>query len=121
MLTLLPLLAFAFGTLGVTAIAYLLLGTKSGAIDQRLREVVGGQPPPLEEDKTESRQIAEFLSRLGERVPRSPSELSKLRLRLSRVAIIAILIITAVPAGFRDPRTRPTRRSLPTPPDRRNP
>ena len=90
MLTLLPLLAFAFGTLGVTAIAYLLLGTKSGAIDQRLREVVGGQPPPPEEDKTESRQIAEFLSRLGERVPRSASELSKLRLRL-------------VQAGYRRP------------------
>jgi tight adherence protein C len=67
----------------------LLLGTNSVAIDQRLREVVGGQPP-VEEDKTESRQIAEFLSRLGERVPRSASELSKLRLRL-------------VQAGYRRP------------------
>lgn len=28
-----------------------------------------------------------------------------IRLRLSRVAVVAILIVTAIPAGFRDPRT----------------
>jgi tight adherence protein C len=81
-LTLLPLLAFAFGTLLVTAMAYLLLANRSVAIDQRLREVVGAQDAPPQEQNTQSDQIAAFLSRLGERIPKSPKELGKLRLRL---------------------------------------
>lgn len=81
MLTLLPLLAFAFGTLVVTAMAYLVLGTRSVAIDQRLREVVGA-PGRGSEANADSQQIAAFLKRIGERVPRSAAELSKLQLRL---------------------------------------
>jgi tight adherence protein C len=88
-LTLLPLLAFAFGTLVVTAIAYLMLAKPSTAIDQRLREVIG-QPDRAEEANAQPDQIAAFLKRIGERVPKSASELTKLQMRL-------------VQAGYRRP------------------
>jgi tight adherence protein C len=81
-LTLLPLLAFAFGTLLVTGVAYLLLPKRSVAIDQRLREVVGAPSTAAQEDDAQPPQIAAFLSRLGERLPKSPKELGKIRQRL---------------------------------------
>jgi tight adherence protein C len=78
--TLLPLLAFAFGTLVVSAIAYLALGKRSVTIDQRLRDVVVGQG--RSEDSAERLQIEAFFRRIGERAPKSTAELSKLRVRL---------------------------------------
>ena len=45
MVTLLPILAFAFGTLLVSAMDYLLLGKGTVTMDQRLREVVGAPEP----------------------------------------------------------------------------
>ena len=89
MLTLLPLLAFAFGTLIVSAMAYLVLANRGVSIDQRLREVVGASAAPPEPD-ADAQQIAAFFKRVGERVPRSAAELGKLRLRL-------------VQAGYRRP------------------
>jgi tight adherence protein C len=79
--TLLPILAFAFGTLLVTAVAYLVLGKGTVTMDQRLREVVGG-PAPLPEVSAQAEQAKAFLKRLGDRVPKSSNELGKLRLRL---------------------------------------
>ena len=81
MVTLLPILAFAFGTLLVSAMAYLLLGKGTVTMDQRLREVVGA-PEPLSESKAQSEQMAAFFKRLGDRVPKSANELGKIRLRL---------------------------------------
>ena len=81
MVTLLPILAFAFGTLLVSAMAYLLLGKGTVTMDQRLREVVGA-PEPLSQGKAQSEQLASLFSRLGERVPKSANELGKIRLRL---------------------------------------
>lgn len=81
MLTLLPLLAFAFGTLVVTATAYLVLGRSTVSIDQRLREVVG-MPDQPSEANADKHQIAAFFKKIGERMPKSPSELGKLQLRL---------------------------------------
>lgn len=81
MVTLLPILAFAFGTLLVSAMAYLLLGKGTVTMDRRLREVVGA-PEPLPEVRAQAEQVVAFLSRLGDRVPRSANELGKLRLRL---------------------------------------
>src|SRR5688500_1521498 len=78
---LLPLLAFVLGSLLVTAAAYSLMARPSAAIDQRLRDVVaasGGDAPTADQ----RRQIAAFFQRLGERMPKSASELSKLQLRL---------------------------------------
>jgi tight adherence protein C len=79
--TLLPILAFAFGTSLVAAMAYLLLGKGTVTMDQRLREVVGA-PDPVPQTQAQAEQVVAFFSRLGERVPRSASELGKLRLRL---------------------------------------
>jgi tight adherence protein C len=78
--TLLPLLAFAFGTLLVTAVAYAVLSKRSATLDQRLREV--GLPERRTHGTADAQQIAAFLKRVGERVPRSAGELSKLQLRL---------------------------------------
>jgi tight adherence protein C len=87
-LTLLPLLAFAFGTLVVSAVAYLVMGNSTVTIDKRLREV--GLPDRPVEASNEPHQITAFLKRVGERIPKSPSELGKLQLRL-------------VQAGYRRP------------------
>ena len=90
MLTILPLLAFAFGTLVVSAVAYLVMGKSAATVtlDQRLREV--GLPDRPSEASAEPQQIAAFLKRVGERIPKSPSELGKLQQRL-------------VQAGYRRP------------------
>jgi tight adherence protein C len=79
--TLLPILAFAFGTLMVASVAYLLLGKGTVTIDQRLREVTGA-PEPAPEFQEHAEQVAKFLKRVGERAPQSASELGKIRQRL---------------------------------------
>ena len=89
---LLPLLAFAFGSLLVTAITYALTA-KPAAIDERLREAVGMQPTTPDSDAS-AEQVVGFLKRIGEKVPRSTKELSKLQLRL-------------VQAGYRGPEALP--------------
>jgi tight adherence protein C len=77
---LLPLLAFAFGSLLVTAVTYAFTA-KAAGFDDRLREVVGMQPQ-AQDGEGSSEQVVSFLKRVGERVPKSPKELSKLQLRL---------------------------------------
>jgi tight adherence protein C len=77
---LLPLLAFAFGSLLVTALTYALTA-KSAPMDDRLRDVVGLQTQASEANAS-SEQIAGFLKRMGEKVPKSTKELGKLQLRL---------------------------------------
>jgi tight adherence protein C len=77
---LLPLLAFAIGSVLVTVITYSLTA-KTAGIDARLRDVVGHDAPASEANAS-SDQIAAFLKRMGERVPKSAKELSKLQLRL---------------------------------------
>jgi len=87
-LTLLPVLAFAFGTMMVTMIAYAVLSKRSVTLDQRLREV--GLPERRAEANADPQQIAAFLRRVGERLPKSPAELTKIQARL-------------VQAGYRKP------------------
>jgi tight adherence protein C len=77
---LLPLLAFAFGSIVVTLITYALTA-KTAVIDARLRDVVGQQAPPSEANASAD-QITAFLKRMGARAPKSAKELSKLQLRL---------------------------------------
>lgn len=81
MTTLLPLLAFVFGSLIITAVAYALLSTRSVGINERLRDLVGIEGPVAEEQAS-AEQIVGFLKRVGERVPKSAKELGKLQLRL---------------------------------------
>ena len=92
MAILLPLLAFAFGSLLVAAVTYALTATPAG-IDDRLRDVVGLQPQESEANAS-SEQIATFLKRMGERAPKSAKELGKLQRRL-------------VQAGYRGPEALP--------------
>ena len=71
----LPLLAFAFGSLLVTAVTYALTA-KPANIDDRLRDVLGNQPQLPERDASND-QIVAFLKKVGERLPKSPKDLGK--------------------------------------------
>jgi len=77
----LPLLAFVFGTLVITAAAMALLPRRATAIDRRLEELAVDRSS--EENPTSRLQsLTGMLKRVGEKVPRSPKELGSLRLRL---------------------------------------
>jgi tight adherence protein C len=78
---LLPLLAFVFGTLIITAGAMLLMPRRASAIDRRLEELMV-QPGRDEEAKPRFQSLVGMLKRVGEKAPRSPKELGALRLRL---------------------------------------
>ena len=76
----LPLLAFVFGTLLITAGAMILMPRRATAIERRLEELtVGGAP---EEEKPRFQSLVGLFKRVGEKAPRSPKELGALRLRL---------------------------------------
>jgi tight adherence protein C len=79
---LLPLLVFAFATLVVGAIAARLVMGRATAVDRRLQEVTGAPVDPGMDAQLEA--VVEVLKRVGRKVPRSPSEMGKLRLRLVR-------------------------------------
>ena len=80
MTLLLPILAFVFGSLVVTAITYAVVG-KSAPITDRLRDVVGAAPTEIAPDEN-NEQVVAFLKRIGQRIPKSPKEMTKLQLRL---------------------------------------
>jgi tight adherence protein C len=77
----LPLLAFVFGTLIITAVAMTMLPRRASAIERRLEELtVGGA---VQEDaRPRFQSLVAMLKRVGEKAPRSPKELGQLRLRL---------------------------------------
>jgi tight adherence protein C len=81
--TLLPLLAFVFGSLIITAGALAFLPARATAIDRRLEELVSGNG---EVDAAPVRprfeRMVALFKRVGEKAPRSPKELGQLRLRL---------------------------------------
>ena len=79
---LLPLLAFVFGSLLVTAVTYAITARSAG-LNERLRDVVGGgtQAETSGPDASQE-QVVAFLKSLGERAPKSPKEHGKLQLRL---------------------------------------
>ena len=78
---LLPLLAFVFGTLIITAGAMALMPRRASAIDRRLEELM--VPADREIDSRPRYQsLVGMLKRIGEKAPRSPKELGALRLRL---------------------------------------
>jgi tight adherence protein C len=88
----LPFLAFAFGSLLVTAVTYALT-SRSATIDDRIRDVLGSQAAPQEADASAD-QVVAFLKHVGERLPKSPKDLGKVQLRL-------------VQAGYRGPEALP--------------
>jgi tight adherence protein C len=79
--TLIPLLAFVFGTLVIMVTGMMLMGGRTAAIQQRLEELSGFVDHP-EEKKARFQSIAGVMKRLGEKAPRSARELGPLRLRL---------------------------------------
>jgi tight adherence protein C len=97
----LPVLAFAFGSLLVTAVTYALTA-KPANIDDRLRDVLGGGAAPVERDAS-SEQIVAFLKRFGERLPKSPKDLGKVSLRLVQAGHRgpeAVPVFLAIRVGF---------------------
>jgi tight adherence protein C len=79
---LLPLLAFLFGTLIITAGAMAMMPRRATAIERRLEELTVGGPAPREEAGPRFQSLVGLLKRVGEKAPRSPKELGALRLRL---------------------------------------
>ncbi len=96
----LPLLAFAFGSLLVTAVTYALTA-KPATIDDRLRDVMGHQAAPESDESSE--QVMAFLKKIGERLPKSPKDLSKIQLRLVQAGYRrseALPVFLAIRVGF---------------------
>jgi tight adherence protein C len=91
--TILPLLAFIFGSLLVTGLGYAVL-SRTSAMAGRLRDVLDVAPTAVQSELDQPRQVATFLKSIGERVPKSARELGKLQLRL-------------VQAGYRQPEALP--------------
>ncbi len=79
----LTMLAFVFGTLVVVAVGLRMAAGRTSVIDRRLREAVGDAAPAVEMQPSVDAVIT-ALKRVGNRLPRSPSEMGKLRLRLVR-------------------------------------
>jgi tight adherence protein C len=78
---LLPILAFVFGSLVVTAITYAITA-RSAPLADRLRDVVGSSAAPDPAAEEHNEQVVAFLKRIGQRIPKSPKEMTKLQLRL---------------------------------------
>lgn len=85
---LIPLLAFAFGSLLVGAAAMKFMPSRAGAIDRRLEELTAR--PDEEQRQPRLQALTGFIRRVGEKAPQSAKELGSLRLRL-------------VQAGYRRP------------------
>ncbi len=77
----LPLLAFLFGSLIASAAAMWMLPSRAVAIDRRLQEVTNAHGETAS-DRPRYKALIGWLQRVGERVPGSPKEMGKLRLRL---------------------------------------
>ncbi len=79
-LLLLPLLAFVFASLVIAAIAMRVAARQGTAMDRRLAEVVGSRD--REEEQSKFTAIKDAIKKVGSKVPVSPSEVGKVRLRL---------------------------------------
>jgi tight adherence protein C len=79
---LIPVLAFIFVALLVTAAAMALAPSGVGTIERRLEEFAAASGKPIEVDHGFDRMLVDNLKKLGNAVPRSPSEMGKLQQRL---------------------------------------
>ena len=80
MTLLIPLLAFVFVSLLVMAAGMMISSSGTVTIEQRLGEVTGTTPRVA--DSGYEKAVVDGLKRLGNLVPKSPSEMGKLRLQL---------------------------------------
>ena len=81
-LVLLPLLAFAFGSLIVAAVAMALWSNSGATIEQRLGEVTGTRVKGVLEDSGYDRMLVDSLKKLASVAPKSPTEMGKLQQKL---------------------------------------
>lgn len=88
---LLPILVFALASLVVVGVG-MRLANRVSVVDRRLQEVTGHQPEDASQPQFEA--VVRMLKQVGSKVPRSPAEMGKLRLRL-------------VQAGFRNDEALP--------------
>jgi tight adherence protein C len=79
-LLLLPLLAFATVSLLVAAGVFALSPGRAAVIERRLREVSGR--PDAESDGASYARVVDTLKRVGGAMPKSPSDMGKMQLRL---------------------------------------
>src|SRR3954471_17304399 len=86
----LPLLAFAFGSLIVMAAAYALMPKRASAIDRRIEELTAGRETAAPAERKVFTAMVGMVKRVGERAPINPKELGQLLFRL-------------VQAGYRRP------------------
>ena len=101
MTTLLPVLAFLVGMLGVSVLAFVLRPAKAAVIGQRLQEVTRSRQGSGD-TRASARSAVQFLKRIGEKVPR-PKQLGKLRLRLVQAGFRQrenLSVFLAIRVGF---------------------
>jgi tight adherence protein C len=98
-----PLLGFLFVSLLVMAAAMAFSGGGATTIERRLEEVAGVIAKPVEEENPFDKKIADTLQRIGNAVPRSPSEMGKLQQRLVTAGYRrneAVFIFLGIRVGF---------------------
>ena len=78
---LLPALAFVLGSAVIGAAAFVLVPSRTAAIDRRLEELLGQREEEVEV-KPRFQRLIGFVKRVGDKAPRSPKEMGALRLRL---------------------------------------
>ena len=83
MTLLLPLLGFMFASLLVAAVGLRVLSRGAAVVERRLGEVTGAGGMVRDEEPRHETAV-KLLKRVGARVPRSPAEMGRLRLRLVR-------------------------------------
>jgi tight adherence protein C len=100
---LLPVLAFLFASLVITAVAMALSTSGAATIERRLGELAGAHGRPVETEAGYDRVVVDALKRLGNAVPRSPSEMGKLQKRLVSAGYRrneAVAIFFGIRVGF---------------------
>jgi len=98
---LIPLLAFVFVSLLVAAAAMMFTSSGALTIEQRLGEVTGTTPRVA--DSSYEKAVIDGLKRLGNLVPKSPSEMGKLRMKLIVFFGIRVALAVAAFAMFATP------------------
>ena len=82
MSVLLPLLVFALASIVIAFVGVRLVAHRAGVLDRRLQEVTGNR---METDFSQQAEaVVQILKTVGSRLPRSPGEMGKLRLRLTQ-------------------------------------
>jgi tight adherence protein C len=99
----LPLLGFIFVSLLVMAAGMAFSTSGATTIERRLEEVAGVMVKPVDEENAFDKKVAGALKRLGNAVPRSPSEMGKLQQRLVTAGYRrneAVAIFLGIRVGF---------------------